>query len=126
MLNHPADLWNQIASEQTLLTPWAETTFPLSQDALQASLQDEAANLRKDRTPGTVILAFQTVRPLLLEQEALEAFLLEHPEYQGFLTPVATVDEALLLAEKEFWLDETELKALRALLEEIVNEQMPA
>lgn len=124
MLNIATAIWNQIAQEQPLLTAWARQVFPLDAAALAAALEQEATVLRATGEPGEVILAFQVVRPLVLEQQALWDFVQAHPDLRGWLPEMATVEEAVCLARMEYGLDETALARVRALLTNAVHEQL--
>ena len=125
MLGISPEIWNNLAKEQPLLTEWGKRVLPLSAERMQEEMAAEAKELKADGEPPSVILALQTVRPLLLEQEAIFGFIPDHPELKGFLPEVYTVDEALHLAVREFFLSRAEVSRLRKLLTNLVVEQMP-
>ena len=125
MLGINPEIWNSLAREQPLLTAWAKKVLPLPEEQMQEELTAEAKQLKGSGEPPNVVLGFQMVRPLLLEQEAIFRFLPDHPELKGFLPEVYTVDEALHLAVQEFYLSRSEVNRLRKLLTSLVVEQMP-
>jgi hypothetical protein len=124
MLSVPATIWNQVA-KQSLLTDWGRAVLPLPQDELEDEMATEAAELRKAGEAPRVIVAFQTVRPLLLEQQAIYKLKGGNPELEGVLPEVFTVDEALHLAVREFSLTAPEVRRLRRLLTSSVQDQIP-
>jgi len=89
-------------------------------DQLQPILDEQANKLKvSDR----VALAYQLVAPLMLENKAILTFL-ENPQnshLSAALPDVATPDEALLLAQKEYRLSQEEVAELKPLLQRLKN-----
>ena len=112
-----ARVWNEIAEQGDLKTAWAKRVFPMN-----ASRMDRALNLATEKLektqPPLVAAAYLMVMPLLWEQDAIVEYLGEHPEMSAALPEVTAVDEAVMLASREFPLDESQQKRLAALLAE--------
>ena len=116
MYNVPAQLLNQIAPLcQT--EAWRQV-FSKNQDQLGKELEGAAQALEKRGISPAVILAYQTVCPLLAENEAISKYIARTGllEIRQLLPEVLSVNEALLLMMQEHNLDDKQTDQLRMLL----------
>lgn len=117
-----ATVWNQIADKCPPATPWAKRQFAMDQEQLTASLEEQAKALEKAGHPPKVILAYQTMAPLLAENETISRYIRKtgNMQLRGALPEVTTPREALEVARAEFRLEESEAQQLHALLSRLV------
>lgn len=116
MHQHPARVWNRIAETQDLQTEWAEAMFPLDQAEMDAALEREAEALADELGGARLASAYLTVMPLLWEARAISAAKASgEPLMQG-LTPMETVQEAVIAASRDYALTTREQKRLEAKL----------
>lgn len=103
MYQAPAQLWNQIAETQELRTAWAQQMFPLPEDDLEMALTAEELRLSKVMGSAKLAAAYLTVMPLLWEAEAIQ---LHQTEFgpNASIPPLATVQEAVIVASRDFGL----------------------
>ena len=118
MLQVAAPIWNQVAKEG-MRTSLGRRMFHLSQDQLTDRIQREAENLQGRGFHPRVVRAAQTVAPLLAERHAISSYLVKHPQYSQALPEVNSVQEAIILASKEFLLTTPQQKELEKLLKAI-------
>ena len=110
-------VWNEIAEQGDLNTAWAKRVFPMSEAKMDRALSLATDNLQKTH-PSLVAAAYLMVMPLLWERDAIVEYVTDHPEMTSALPEVTAVDEAVMLASREFPLDESQQKTLAALLAE--------
>lgn len=103
MYQVPASVLNEILANQPLKTQWAENLFKLDQDELLEALESQADALEADGVPDPVILAYQKIAPVLVEQEAITAFIEQtgNMELRASLPDVTTPDEAAMVMTEE-------------------------
>ena len=111
----PATIWNQIAEQEPLRTSWAQQMFPLPPEDLQVGLDKEEARLREKQDPE-VAGAYLATMPLLWENQALSSFVARNPNLRHVLMPIETVDEAVILASRDWRLNAAQRKRLTTLL----------
>lgn len=111
MYQVPAEVWNAIADSQPLKTPWARKLFKLNQPAMLAELDAQGVD-------PSVVVAYQTMAPLLAENRAITAYIKQTGDssLMSALPEILSVDEALLYAVPEWSLNREQLEALRVLL----------
>ena len=114
----PMRVWNEIAMGQALSDPWVTLfratpeTFP----ALLDKLVDKP--LEKTGADNRVILAYRLVAPLLIENEAISAYLEEsqQPTLRASLPEINSVNEAVMLASMEYEMTPSQQRKLTQLL----------
>ena len=111
-----AQVWNEIAKTQDLVSDFGKETFHLPETELDSMLEQITAQLEAKGIPAPVRVAYLTVAPLLAEPEAIAAFVRENPQYLAALPNVEDVGEAVILAAKEYRLSEPQKKQLQSLL----------
>lgn len=118
MMQAPTEILNEIAQEPTLTTPWAKDLFSLDQGNLTAAMEDQALRMEKAGYENKVILAYQTVAPLLAANIAISTYLLKtgNMELRAALPEVTTPEEGVQIAIAEFQLNEKQAKELLKLL----------
>ena len=118
MYQVPMRVWNEIAMSQPLSEPWLQLfhatpeTFP----ALLDKLVDKP--LEKMGVDDRVILAYRLVAPLLIENEAISAYLEEsqQPTLRASLPEINSVNEAVMLASMEYEMTPSQQRKLTQLL----------
>lgn len=117
----PTAVWNRIAQTQTLATEWARSVFPMTPQQMDKALEYQREKMATAGYSSTVIVAYQTMAPLLAEREAIQAFVMDNPELAAALPDVLTADEAMKYAMGDWMLsrrDEQTLLELLSRLEE--------
>ncbi len=114
----PMRIWNEIAMSQPLSQPWVRL-FRATPEQFPAML-DELVDkpLEQQGADNRVILAYRLVAPLLIENEAISAYLEEtqQPTLRTSLPEVTSVNEAVILASMEYPLTQSQQKKLAQLL----------
>lgn len=114
----PMAVWNEIAQSQPLSQPWA-TLFRLTPEQLPAQMDklvdQPAESMGAD---NKTVLSFRLVAPLLQENEAISQYLLEaqRPNLRASLPELTSVNEAVILASKEYRLNPSQQAKLSLLL----------
>ena len=95
MFNVAAAIWNQIAESQPMATEKWSRLMKMDPDAMNSAL-DEVMN--ETKAPSRVALAFVTVAPLLLENEAISLWILANEAHylRSALPEVLSISEAVL------------------------------
>lgn len=113
----PAEIWNEIAMSQPLSPFWRQVMeTPAEQfDQAIALVDAQAEKLTKD---SKVILAYRLTAPLLMETEALSAFIVEtgQQSLRQSLPELTSLNEAVMLATSEYRLTPAQQKQLAQLL----------
>ena len=123
MFSVAAEIWNQIAESQPMATEKWSRLMKMDPDAMNSAL-DEVMN--ETKAPNKVMLAFVTVAPLLLENEAISLWILANEAHylRSALPEVLSISEAVNLGSMEYSLTETERARLADLLRsEVQREQ---
>lgn len=117
----PTAIWNAIAETQPLQTKWAKVWFRHQGNDLDASLDHEAMKLRRANVENKVIVALQTVRPLLVENRAISDWISEtnQPELRQALPEILDLAEAGRLAAMEHRLSQSQVEQLQSLLQKV-------
>lgn len=114
----PMRVWNEIAMSQPLSQPWFQL-FRATPEQFPAML-DELVDkpLEQQGADNRVILAYRLVAPLLMENEAISAYLEEtqQPTLRASLPEVTSVNEAVILASMEYPLTQSQQQKLTQLL----------
>lgn len=117
--NVPSIFWNQIAKEGPLKTEWAKKAFPMTEEEMEKLEEKEREELEKEY-PTLVVRAFLDLRPLLLENEAIQNWLHKSPLNEmnsGAFPEVLDVDEAVAMGTVDWYLDDANQTQLRSLLQ---------
>jgi hypothetical protein len=115
-------IWNQIAQMPEMQYPALKTLFSLTPEELDEYEEDQAMKLEQEGWPNKVILAYQRMAPLLLEWKAIQTFVYKPENFhlRGALPEILSVDEAVLVADKDYWLTGQEAGQLKKLLQETI------
>ena len=116
MYQAPAAVWNEIAETQPLATAWAEQMFPLPEAELDRALEREETRLVDEGADGQVASAYLIVMPLLWEREAIRRYKAETQHATGSLPMVETVQQAVMLASRDYPLTKAQQASLAKLL----------
>lgn len=117
MHQHPATIWNAVAAlGSPLATRTFAALFPLDQPQLDQALASLTRRLERSETDPTVLRAWLTVMPLLMENVAISRAAEDEPALRQALPEVVTVSEALQLATREFNLMPPQVKKLQTLI----------
>jgi len=118
MYQLPATTWNKIAQAVTLKQPNNRALFQLDQTKLLDYLDSQAKALTNAGYSPKVIKAYQTLGPLLMENEALSQYIMQTASLglRSALPEICTPSEALQLATQEFHLSAQEQQQLSKLL----------
>jgi hypothetical protein len=121
MLQVPAEILNNIAKTQTLRSQWATNLFSMNQQELNQQDQEQYSQMVQAGTDSTVAKAYQAVAPLLMENVAISKYIqqTEQPELRSCLPEIATVNEAIYLASKEYTMTAAQQTQLKALLSQL-------
>lgn len=117
-------IWNEIAASQPLSPPWA-SLFRLNQSELTSALEKMELELESQGADARTTRAYLTVAPLLGENEAISSFLEEthRLDLRAALPEVVSVNEAVLLASREFPLNPSQQEQLTQLLQAMLSAQ---
>ena len=118
MYQTPMAVWNEIAKAQPLSQPWA-TLFRLKPEELGQALDKLVDRpIEAQGADNSTVLAYRLVAPLLLENEAISAYLLEvqQPSLRASLPELTSVNQAVMLASAEYRLTPSQQTKLQQLL----------
>ena len=123
MRHLPQAVWNKIADQPEMKQETLKTLFKMTPESLDLALDEQAERLTKSGHEDKVILAYQTVIPLLLENQAISAYLIKTDDLalRQALPEIQTVNEALLVAQKEYRLTVKQNQSLQQLLSKTVG-----
>jgi hypothetical protein len=118
MYSVPAPILNAIARTQSLRSEWARQVFSLDAEGVLSALSDQARELETQDVPNKVILAYQTMGPLLIENIAISEYVMatERLELRSCLPEIVSVQEAILVADAEYRLTDAEKDRLAEML----------
>jgi hypothetical protein len=104
MYSVPAPILNAIARTQSLRSEWARQVFSLDAEGVLTALSRQAKELATQGVPNKVLLAYQTMGPLLIENIAISEYIMatEHLELRSCLPEIVSVQEAILVADAEY------------------------
>lgn len=101
-MKHPAQVWNLIAETQPLKTTWAQVVFPMDQEQMDQAIERETEALTEEMGDPVMAEAYLAVMPLLWEAEAIEAAREAGHAMVDGVTPMATVQEAVIAASRDY------------------------
>lgn len=123
MYHVPMQVWNQIAKSQPLSQPWA-TLFRLTPEEMPAKLEELVDKpAEKAGADNRVVMAYRLVAPLLVENEAISAYLEETQQsmLRMSLPEVTSVNEAVTLASMEYEMTPFQQRKLTQLLQQALT-----
>jgi hypothetical protein len=125
MYSVPAPVLNEIARTRTLRTESARQMFVLDGPGLLDALSDQAKSLGAQGVPNKVVLAYQTVGPLLSENLAISEFIMttERLDLRACLPEIVSIEEAILVADAEYRLAEDEKDCLCKLIADLSDDE---
>mgnify|MGYP001267665546 CR=1 FL=1 len=118
MLNVAAPIWNQIAQLGTE-SQFGARFLTMDQEEMTRAVQALADELESKGIHPEVVSAYLELAPLLAEREAISRYSRLNPQARTFLPEVTSVNEALLIAIRERYLNTSQVAQLRKLLEEL-------
>ena len=118
MYQLPAQVWNQIAQQPEMQNPSMKALMAMDQEQMDSALQQQADALTKNGTPDSVINAYQTMGPLLAENQAISAYIEKtgNSDLRRACPEVTSAPEALALAKQDYPLSEPEQQQLQQML----------
>ena len=118
MMSVSSVIWNEIAETQPLKHSQMRELMEMDPDKLPQRLDQLALEQEAQGADPRATLAFATVAPLLLENEAISRYvqMKDNDSLRGALPEIVTMDEAVSLATLEYRLTEPEQTSLRKLL----------
>ena len=119
-----APIWNEIAQTQELKTAWAKKAFRLDGMAM-AELEDEEWKALKATHGSEVASAAVSMKPFLLENEAISRYTQAHPSLAQALPEVTSISEAVMLASQDYPLNPEQQNALQTLLQQMLKSSRP-
>ena len=119
----PQAVWNKIADQPEMKQEAFKALFKMTPESLDLALDEQAERLTKAGYEDKVILAYQAVAPLLLENRAISAYSLktDNLALRQALPEITTVAEAVLIAQKEYRLTVKQNQSLQQLLSKTVG-----
>lgn len=117
----PARIWNQIASSETLVNPSFQKLMAMDQEQLTQALEAQAQALEASGVPDSVIVAYQTMAPLLAENQAISRYInqTESMSLRDALPEVLNADEAVVIATQDRLLSKREQQILLRMLKRL-------
>lgn len=124
MYQVPARIWNEIAVSETLENPAFQKLMTLDQDQLTQALEDQAKALETNGVPDSVIVAYQTMAPLLAESQAISRHINQtgNTQLRDALPEVLNADEAVVIASRDRVLSKSEQQTLLHMLKRLEPE----
>lgn len=113
-----AAVWNAIARTQELRSPSFKALMAMPQNELAQALASQATALEQNGTPDSVINAYQQMAPLLVENEAISAYInhVENLDLRAALPEILSANEAVLIASNDHFLNAEEQQTLLIML----------
>lgn len=118
-MNHlPHKIWELVAKYGKPDSYLGKLLLSLDEKALEALEERQSKQMEALGIPNQVILAYQMVLMLYVENAAISRTVLKvgDPELRGALPEVLTRDEAVYLMEREFNLEQQDCELLKELL----------
>ena len=118
MYQPPAQVWNLIARQPEMQNPSMKALMSMNQEQMDSALQQQADTLTQNGVPDNVINAYQTMGPLLAENQAISSYI----EKTGNSDPrkacpeVISAPEVLAVAKQDYRLNEPEQQQLLQML----------
>lgn len=119
----PTAVWNEIAKSQPLSEPWA-TLFRMTPEQLTKGVEEKMdAPAEAAGADNRTVLAYRLTAPLLVENEAISAYLEETQQssLRTSLPELTSVSEAVMLASMEYRLTRSQQAKLKELLRQALR-----
>jgi hypothetical protein len=119
--------WNEIAQSQALSQPWA-TLFRMTPEELPAGLDKLVDQpIEAQGADNRTVLAYRLVAPLLLENVAISDYLgmTNQLSLRASMPELTSVNEAVILASKEYRLTASQQAKLTQLLQQAYTRPTP-
>ena len=127
MYQAPMQAWNEIAQSQALSQPWA-TLFRMTPEELPAGLDKLVDQpIEAQGADNRTVLAYRLVAPLLLENVAISDYLgmTNQLSLRASMPELTSVNEAVILASKEYRLTASQQAKLTQLLQQAYTRPTP-
>jgi len=127
MYQAPMQAWNEIAQSQALSQPWA-TLFRMTPEELPAGLDKLVDQpIEAQGADNRTVLAYRLVAPLLLENVAISDYLgmTNQLNLRASMPELTSVNEAVILASKEYRLTASQQAKLTQLLQQAYTRPTP-
>lgn len=123
MYQTPTAIWNEIAASQPLSQPWFDL-FRMDFEELTKALEPMEKKLEMQGVDSTVIRAYLLTAPLLVENEAVSSYIemTERHDLRNCLPEICSVNEAVILATREYRLNPSQQARLTKLLKKAIQE----
>lgn len=118
MYQVPTAVWNEVAKQPEMRFQAFKLIMSMTQDEMLEALNQQAEALAQNGVPDSVINAYQTMAPLLAENEAISAYInkTDNSNLRAALPEVLNAPEAVAIAEQDRPLSEAEQQLLLEML----------
>ena len=118
MYQLPAQVWNLIAQQPEMQNPSMKALMSMNQEQMDSALQQQADTLTQNGVPDNVINAYQTMGPLLAENQAISLYIEKtgNSDLRKACPEVISAPEALAVAKQDYRLNEPEQQQLLQML----------
>lgn len=118
MYQLPAQVWNLIAQQPEMQNPSMKALMSMNQEQMDSALQQQADALTQNGVPDSVINAYQTMGPLLAENQAISSYIEKtgNSDLRKACPEVISAPEALAVAKQDYRLSEPEQQQLLQML----------
>lgn len=118
MYQLPAQVWNLIAQQPEMQNPSMKALMSMNQEQMDSALQQQADTLTQNGVPDNVINAYQTMGPLLAENQAISSYIEKtgNSDLRKACPEVISAPEALAVAKQDYRLNEPEQQQLLQML----------
>lgn len=121
MYQLPAQVWNLIAQQPEMQNPSMKALMSMNQEKMDSALQQQADALTQNGVPDSVINAYQTMGPLLAENQAISSYIEKtgNSDLRKACPEVISAPEALAVAKQDYRLSEPEQQQLLQMLTQL-------
>lgn len=121
MYQLPAQVWNLIAQQPEMQNPSMKALMSMNQEQMDSALQQQADALTQNGVPDSVINAYQTMGPLLAENQAISSYIEKtgNSDLRKACPEVISAPEALAVAKQDYRLSEPEQQQLLQMLTQL-------
>ena len=121
MYQLPAQVWNLIAQQPEMQNPSMKALMSMNQEQMDSALQQQADALTQNGVPDSVINAYQTMGPLLAENQAISSYIEKtgNSDLRKACPEVISAPEALAVANQDYRLSEPEQQQLLQMLTQL-------
>ena len=121
MYQLPAQVWNLIAQQPEMQNPSMKALMSMNQEQMDSALQQQADTLTQNGVPDNVINAYQTMGPLLAENQAISSYIEKtgNSDLRKACPEVISAPEALAVAKQDYRLSEPEQQQLLQMLTQL-------